>query len=79
MAGLLALLGGKPKGGSEMSSKEGAPESPLGGDAGPEKTYAQEAFDAVKEDDFEGFYSALKGFVRACSKKEEADGYEPEE
>ncbi len=73
---LLALLGG---------GKDKAKPSPLDNadapsDGGPEDTYAREAFSALKDDDEEGFVTALLGAVRACKKKDYAaeDPTEPD-
>ena len=46
---------------------------------GAERTYAKEAYSALKDDDEEGFVEAFLGAVRACSKKSKADDYEDEE
>lgn len=75
MADLLALLaGGKPKGKPSMGM--GDKSMDMGGKSeggGPEETYAREAFDALKDDDVEGFVSAFLSAVRACSKKDYAE------
>ena len=44
-----------------------------------EAKFAKEAFAALKEDDEEGFTSALRGFVKACVEKDEAGGYDDKE
>lgn len=71
MADLLALLAGKPK-----SSDAGEPDADDAEGGGAERTYAREAFTAIKDDDEEGFVSAFLGAVRACAKKTKAGGYE---
>ncbi len=69
MAGLLALIGGaKPK---EMAAE--APSE------GPEKTFARDAFAALKDDDEEGFVDAFIAAVKACSKKSKTGGYDTAE
>lgn len=75
MADILALLaGGKPKKGSGSSSDmpDDAPSSSSGSDSA-ERSYAREAFSAAKDDDEEGFITALIGTIRACQKKNYAD------
>lgn len=62
-AGLIALLG-KP---SSSDDEEEAPMSESGG--GIEKEYAREAFAALKDDDEEGFVSAILSAVRSCARK----------
>ena len=61
---LIALLGGGKKGGS---SKGGSPE-PAMDDESSERTYAREAFSALKDDDEDGFVEAFTSAVRACVK-----------
>jgi hypothetical protein len=72
MAGLLALLGGK------SSAPDDDMDAPAKG-GGAEREYAREAFTALKDDDEEGFITALLGAVRACSKKSSAGEYESED
>lgn len=60
------LLMGKPKDTGEESDEEESPES-----SGPERTYAREAFSALKDDDEEGFVEAFLGAVRACKSSKE--------
>jgi hypothetical protein len=60
MKGLLIALG-KPKGAPSKEKEE---------EEGAEKSYAREAFAALKEDDEEGFVEAFLGAVRACAAKE---------
>jgi hypothetical protein len=69
MAGLLALLGGGGK--PALEEKAAASE-------GPEKTFARDAFSALKDDDEEGFVEAFIAAVKACTKKSTAGGYEDE-
>lgn len=72
---LLALIGGgklqaKPKSSSgDMGGPDDAGTDASGGasDDKPERMYAREAFQALKDDDEAGFVEAFLGAVRACS------------
>lgn len=66
---LLALLGG------------GKPKMEPAGDTseGPERTFARDAFAALKDDDEEGFIDAFIAAVKACTKKAKSGGYEASE
>jgi hypothetical protein len=64
--GLLIAIGGKPKGMSkpEAESESDDASSPdMGGDM---DMYLDQAFDALKEDDREGFKAALQGAIECC-------------
>jgi hypothetical protein len=68
MKSLLMLLG-KGKGEDSEPSEDDSESS-------PERSYAREAFSALKDDDEEGFVEAFISAVRACSKKSKSDGYD---
>jgi hypothetical protein len=72
MKGLMLLMGKGAKGPKEEEPEEAAESE------GPERTYAREAFSALKDDDEEGFIEAFLGAVRACSKMKATD-YDGEE
>lgn len=77
MRGLALLIGhGKP------SDDDGAgPDSSEGssGDAGPKETkYLTHAFEALKDDDIEGFRMAMSGAIRACIDAKGAGEYDDE-
>lgn len=65
---LMALLGG----GKDKPAVEGESAEPT------EKTYAREAFAALKDDDQDGFVEAFLGAVRACKGASDED-YEDED
>lgn len=67
----MLLVGKGAKGPKAAEAKAPAAE-------GPERTYAREAFSALKDDDEEGFIEAFLGAVRACSEKSESDEYTEE-
>ncbi len=68
MKGLLIALG-KPKGGPSKAEEAAEGEDGSGGDS-PEKSFAREAFSALKEDDEDGFVESLLGAIRACAEKD---------
>ena len=74
----MLLMGKGAKGSKGEAGSEDAATS-----EGPERSYAREAFSALKDDDEEGFIDAFLGAVRACGKKpakaEEGDDYEADE
>lgn len=74
MKGLAILLGVKKKGAGAESEEEEAPES-----EGTETSYAKEAYSALKDDDEDGFVSAILGAVRACVANAKAGKYDDEE
>jgi len=59
----------------------GGPKSkPKGkGDDDAERTYAKEAYAALKDDDEDGFVEAFTSAVKACVKKAEAEEYDEED
>jgi hypothetical protein len=59
----LALLVGK---GPKDDEEEAPPDSEEGEGGGDEDSYLKEAFSAAKEDDEDGFMTAMKGAIRAC-------------
>jgi hypothetical protein len=63
----LALLIGKPDGKPDDEAESA------------ERSYAREAFSAMKDDDEEGFVEAFLGAVRACKSKAKSDEYEDDE
>jgi hypothetical protein len=76
---LLALIGGKAKSSPDdmggMSGDSGGDDS---SNDKPERMYAREAFQAVKDDDEAGFVEAFLGAVKACSQSySEPDNDEP--
>lgn len=72
MKGLMLLMGkGKPRGDEESAPASEPTES-------TERSYAREAFTALKDDDEDGFVEAFLGAVRACKAKPEA-AYDDEE
>ena len=66
---LLALLAGKPKKGpdDDQPMDEGS----------PMETYAHTAYSALKDDDEDGFVSALTAMVK-CGSKPDDDEMEPD-
>ena len=66
MKGLLLALG------------KSKPKEKSGGDDA-ERTYAKEAFAALKDDDEKGFVEAFTSAVKACVAKAEAEEYDEED
>lgn len=67
MKGLALLLGAKP--GKEKDDEEEAPTSERSESSEADSLFG-DAFDALKDDDREGFIAAMKAGMRACSDEE---------
>ncbi len=61
---LIALLGGGKGKGADPKGKAPMPEP----DDSADRTYAKEAFSAIKDDDEAGFVDAFTSAVKACMK-----------
>lgn len=73
---LMALIGKAKPSLSKGGVGSGSPGDVGGGDS--EREYAMEAFSALKDDDQEGFASALTSMVKACVEKSKGGEYEPD-